>query len=652
MAGLLSMSATARADARAIDVIRKSHDRSVAFGLAASITPDYGVLGPRELAARIDQNRALCTHALPVMESLYGQIANTHSMVVLTDADGLILHSLGDDDFLRRAEKVALRAGAVWTERQQGTNAIGTAIAEARPTTIYGDEHFLRANHFLACSSVPILDPYGDLLGVLDVTGDCRSHHQHTMALARMSVQMIENHLFSSTFTAALRIHFHSRPEFIGTLMEGIVAFRADGTFLSANRSAQFQLGLSLASLRAHTLSSLFNVSSGELIDRVYSQSLTPGGLCLGLHNGVSVHAAVEFRRAESVALGSMRAHAAPRETSASAVQDAVNRMSSLQYLDTGDAAVTALLARVRKVVNKPIPIVIGGETGTGKDMLAAAIHRDSARSGKPFVSVNCGAIPESLIEAELFGYVDGAFTGATKGGRSGRIAEAHGGTLFLDEIGDMPYALQTRLLRVLQARVVVPLGGQRERPVDFALICATHQNLREMVTRGEFREDLFYRINGLHVSLPALRERSDIDVVIDKLMRAERFVERTVNVDADVIEALRRYRWPGNIRQLSNVLRAACAMLEDDESTLRVAHLPTDFIEELKDASTMPGQLSAGHPAAIVPSRLPQRLEDAAASAIAAALDAHGGNVSAAARMLGVSRGTLYRKINARRTS
>ena len=214
-----------------LEAIRKSHDRSQTFGLSASMRPDYCVLSAAELALKVGQNRTLCTHALPVMETLYGQIVNTHSMVVLTDAEGLILHSLGDDDFLRRADKVALRAGAIWTEQQQGTNAIGTAIAEGQATTVYGDQHFLRANQFLACSSVPILDPYGKLLGVLDVTGDCRSHHQHTMALARMSAQMIENHLFASAFTEALRIHFHSRAEFIGTLMEGIAAFRADGTF-------------------------------------------------------------------------------------------------------------------------------------------------------------------------------------------------------------------------------------------------------------------------------------------------------------------------------------------------------------------------------------------------------------------------------------
>ncbi|RKP55713.1 sigma-54-dependent Fis family transcriptional regulator [Pararobbsia silviterrae] len=645
----------AHPDARLADMIQKSRDRSVEFGLSESMTPDYSLVGAPELALRIDQNRVLCTHALPVMETLYGQIANTHSMVVLTDVDGLILHSLGDDDFLRRAEKVALRAGANWSERQQGTNAIGTTLAEAQPTTVYGKQHFLRANHFLACSSVPILDPYGALLGVLDVTGDCRSHHRHTMALAKMSAQMIENHLFASTFTQALRIHFHSRPEFIGTLMEGIAAFRADGSFLSANRSAQFQLGLPLASLRAHTLSSLFTTSSGELIDRICSAGAANSGIELMLHSGVRVRAHVEFRRAGSVALGV----AMPERVRDAVVPERVPTMpapraSQVSLLDTGDAAVSAVLGRVRKVIGKPIPILIGGETGTGKDRLAHAIHLDSPRADGPWIGVNCGAIPDTLIEAELFGYAEGAFTGAARGGRLGKIAEAHRGTLFLDEIGDMPYALQTRLLGVLETHVVVPLGSNKARPVDFTLICATHRNLREMVARGTFREDLYYRINGLFVSLPALRERTDIEAIIEALLRTERVVDRPLSIDAKALALFRAHPWPGNLRQLVNVLRAACAMLDTHESTIGIEHLPADFLDAplvKQDAvrwrDVVPRASSAP---ALANGVAPVRLSDVTSSTVAAALAACAGNVSAAARMLGVSRGTLYRSMKRER--
>jgi len=630
-----------------LDIIRQSHERSRSFGLSDTMRPDYRVLGEADLRLKREQNRALTTHALPVIETLYGQIANTHSMVVLTDAEGLILHSLGDDDFLARADRVALRPGALWSEQQQGTNAIGTAIAAGDATMVFGDQHYLRANRFLACSSVPILDPFGELLGVLDVTGDCRGHSRHTMALAKMSAQMIENHLFTSAFPEALRIHFHGRPEFIGTLMEGIAAFRADGRFLSANRSAQFQFGLPLASLRAHTLSSLFNVSCGELFDRVRggvgSGTGTPveRTISLCLHSGVNVFASADLRRSTAVAL-STDTRDVTDVVVRKRVPESKPKLSGLRYLMTGDAQVAALVERVRKVIGKNIPILIGGETGTGKDVLASAVHRDSPRSDGPFVAVNCASIPDTLIEAELFGYEEGAFTGASKRGACGKILQADGGTLFLDEIGDMPFSLQSRLLRVLQERTVTPLGSTRAVPVDFALICATNRNLRERVTAGEFREDLYYRINGLLVTLPPLRQRTDLAVTVEKILRAERVTGEPIRVSPGVLAAFTRHPWPGNFRQLANVLRTACAMLDDHETRIDLDHLPQDFFDDERDAENMQAVSS---PFARDSSA---RLDDLALSAVAAALDTHAGNVSAAARMLGVSRNTLYRKMAA----
>jgi transcriptional regulator of acetoin/glycerol metabolism len=648
--GMRERRMTAGTERSGAEIIRHSHERSLRFGLSASMRPDYDLLCITDLALKRDQNRALYTHALPVMEALYGQIVNTHSMVALTDAQGLILHSLGDDDFLERADKVALRPGAIWSEQRQGTNAIGTAIAECEATTVLGEQHYLRANQFLACSSVPILDPFGQLMGVLDVTGDCRSHHRHTMALAKMSAQMIENHLFTSAFPEALRIHFHSRPEFIGTLMEGIAAFRADGRFLSANRSAQFQLGMPLAALRAHSLSSLFNLSSGALIDRLRDGVTGDRPFSLCLHSGVTVFASAEFRRPSAYA-ATRTAHAADdfkRATRTASMNDrhAEAKLSSLRYLLTGDPQVADLIGRVRKVLGKNIPILIGGETGTGKEVLASAIHRDSHRSTGPFVAVNCASIPDTLIEAELFGYEEGAFTGASKRGSQGKILQANGGTLFLDEIGDMPYALQSRLLRVLQERSVTPLGSTRAIPVDFDLICATNHNLRERATRGEFREDLYYRINGLLVTLPPLRERTDLAVTVDKILLAEHSEQRRVSVAEEVLEVFRQHRWPGNFRQLANVLRTACAMLDDDETVIRMVHLPRDFLDESGNVWASPG--ASGSPRRGPSRGSGVRLDDVTLSAVADAVAAHGGNVSAAARALGVSRNTLYRKLAA----
>ncbi|AQH00958.1 sigma-54-dependent Fis family transcriptional regulator [Burkholderia sp. KK1] len=605
------------------DVIRHSHERSATFGLCETMRPDYAVLSGAELAVKLDESRALFAHALPVMETLYAQIANTHSMIALTDAGGLILHSLGDDDFLARAEKVALRAGAVWSEAHQGTNAIGTTLAERSAVTVHGDQHYLRANRFLTCSSVPILDPHGNISGVLDVTGDRRGYHQHTMALVKMSAQMIENRLIASAFGDGLRIRFHSRPEFIGTLMEGIAVFDLDGRLLCANRSAQFQFGHELGRLRALTLEALF----GERADTLIARS-GEAPCRLELHSGVVVFASVDFHaRAASNVVPA---------TSAVAVREPP-RASGLDDLCTGDAQMSDIVARVRKVIGKNIPILIGGETGAGKEMLARAIHADSPRRAGPFVAVNCASLPETLIESELFGYAQGAFTGAAKRGATGKIVQANGGTLFLDEIGDMPLAMQSRLLRVLQERVVEPLGAARAVPVDFTLVCASNRKLRQCVAQGEFREDLYYRINGLSVTLPRLAARTDLRAVVDKLLRHERFAGRVVGIGDDVLALFARHPWPGNFRQLSNVLRTASAMLDDHDTHIRVEHLPHDFVDEL-------GERVPAHDAP--PSASGARLADIEAGAVAAALKAHGGNVSATARALGISRTTLYRKL------
>ena len=251
------------------DVIAQAHARSLELGLRASEMPDFHPLRRPALRELVDRNHSLFTHALPVMETLHAQIVDTQSMVLLTDSQGVVLHSLGDSDFVAKAKRVALCPGVSWAEADRGTNAIGTALVDAQPTVVHADEHFLHANRILTCSCAPIADPFGRTIGALDVSGDTRGFHKHTLALVRMSAQMIENHLFSNQFADAVRVHFHARAEFIGTLFEGLAAFAADGTFLSANRSALFQLGQPLAALQAQPFEALFGVAFAQILQRI-----------------------------------------------------------------------------------------------------------------------------------------------------------------------------------------------------------------------------------------------------------------------------------------------------------------------------------------------------------------------------------------------
>jgi transcriptional regulator of acetoin/glycerol metabolism len=610
-------------------IIASSHQRSQSYGLQPGAQPDFSPLARGDLSLLIEQNRLLHTHAVPAMETLYQQIANTHNMVILTDAQGVIVHSLGDDDFLEKARKVALQPGVAWSEQSKGTNAIGTAIAEQTATLVHADQHFLAANHFLTCSAAPIADHLGNVVGVLDVTGDRRSYHRHTMALVRMSALMIENQLFSAAFEDSITLHFHARPEFIGTLMEGIASFTPGGRFLSANRNGLFQLGLSLSALQSHTFSSLFGMPVSAVFD--HYRTAAPGLLDMCMHSGARVCGRAQLRlgtETQAVA-GHSRGTGRP-----ALPQAAPRRLSGLRYLDTGDPQLAQVIAKVSKVLGRAIPIIIMGETGTGKELLAQAIHHDSPRASGTFIAVNCASIPESLIESELFGYEDGAFTGARKKGAVGKIVQANGGTLFLDEIGDMPVSLQGRLLRVLQERVVTPLGGSKAIPVDVELICATNQNLRQRIASGLFREDLYYRLNGLVLKLPPLRERTDLDTVVRKIIAAESNGGR-YQVSADVLAMFARHSWPGNLRQLTNLLRTAIIMAGDDEE-IALRHMPDDFLDDI-DLRPVDETVRADGDA---------RLAQMAQSAIAAALEEHGGNVSAAAKALGISRSTIYRKM------
>ena len=605
--------------------VAQSWERCVGLGLDTSSRQVFESLTSRELAEIIERNHRLTHQAVPAMASLYEQIRNTRCMVVLTDAQGLILHSLGDDDFMEKAQRVALQPGVCWDERSKGTNAIGTALFENRALEVCGSEHFFRANNFLTCSATPIRAPGGETIGALDVSGDHRGHQSHTLALVKMTAQTIENHLSFDAYPGAIEMRFHSRPEFIGTLCEGLALLDPHGRVLTANRSAEFQLDI--------PLSQLIGQSFDDIFDRRFVQALAHPGRTVELltHRGVRVVAMIA---APQAAARQTRALARPRREA-----PVHPPQRCLGNLHAGDEAMSRVVARLRKVIDHDLAILIHGETGTGKEWLARAIHEESGRRNGPFVAVNCSAIPETLIESELFGYEGGAFTGARREGRIGYLRQAAGGTLFLDEIGDMPLNLQARLLRVLQDRTVTPLGGGDAVKVDFQLVCATHQPLERLIAEGGFREDLYYRLAGITVTLPALRDRSDILALATGMLRE--LGDGRFRLDRDASDAITTFRWPGNLRQLSNVLRTALALATPDP-VISLEHLP----EEITVASRI--GVKSGLEAANGSARSSGTLNELELAAIRRAIEDCGGNMTAAARQLGIGRATLYRKLQA----
>jgi sigma-54 dependent transcriptional regulator, acetoin dehydrogenase operon transcriptional activator AcoR len=606
--------------------LTRSWHRSVAAGLVPTGRVATDLAGGGRLRQVLASNHILLAHSRPVMEYVFDQVRHSQSVVVLADPHGMLMHTLGDVSFVGKAERVALTSGASWHEAHRGTNAIGTALAEGGPVEIHGSEHFLERNGFLTCAASPIFSATGELMGVLDISGDHRHGHGHTLGLASTAARMIENRLMAATCKRNIRLHLHAQPEGIGSVAEGIVVLSDDGWIVGANRVGLALLRLNNGDIGATLLERVLDVRLDDLLSR--HQRRPQQVQQLRLHNGAVLFVQVQ-----------VDASALPATSMASPAIALPATADALTALDTGDLRWRSAADKARRVVAKPIPVLIQGESGVGKELFARALHASGPRGDAPFVAINCGAIPESLIESELFGYVAGAFTGARKDGSLGRLREANGGTLFLDEIGDMPLALQTRLLRVLQERTVTPVGAGKSVPVDFALVCATHSKLAEAAESGAFRQDLYYRINGLTVQLPALRERNDFAALTERLL-ADLSPEREVQVAPELLARLSSYAWPGNLRQYASVLRTACAMLLDAEDTLDWAHMPDDLVDALQL-----GQVAKG--LALPPViQVPQSLQALGDAAIQQALEAAHGNVSLAARQLGISRQTLYRKL------
>ncbi|MDI1307833.1 MAG: sigma-54-dependent Fis family transcriptional regulator [Methylotenera sp.] len=603
------------------EAIERSWRRCLANGVNVNSPSNLEVITAQELALKREQNRQLLSLALPEMETLNEQIAHTQNIVILTDDQGVILNSLGSHHLLREEQRISLSPGASWREDHRGTNAIGTVLIEQSAMTVQGAEHFMAYHHSLSCSAVPIFGAKNQLIATLDVSNDSNTSQQHTLALVKMSAQMIENRLFLASHQSDIVLHFHARPEFIGTLWEGVAMFTESGQLVATNRSGQFQLSLNSQNNQTVDFENIFEISLANLLKQMngVDKLIVP----LRLNNGARLYVKVE---------------ALQKQQPATVTTRDVKRASAanLDLLNSGDAKVEHAILQIKKVLNREIPILIQGETGAGKELFARAIHEASPQHKGPWIAVNCAALPEGLIEAELFGYEEGAFTGAKRKGSAGKIEQANGGTLFLDEIGDMPLALQARLLRVLQERKVTPLGSTKSIPVNFALVSATNQKLKEKVASGEFRSDLYYRLNGLSVALPALRERTDLQALIDVILQVEQ--TSGVNISSEVMAVFKTHPWPGNIRQLHNVLRTALALADGEE--VSEMHLTRDFIDEMQSLNL--GNIQRSKITA------PQvlALDDLAEDAIRSAMQQHTGNVSAVARQLGISRNTLYRKL------
>lgn len=606
-------------------LVARSWNRSRDYGLS----PSDRLLFDAPLVASgeeiIECNRLLLEYATPEMQQLHSALAMQDWVLACIDPQGVVLSTFSGSNKTTRELNQIFRIGVQMLEQNVGSTAPSCALVEQVPVVFSGTEHYLEEARQFSCLATPIFGLDGRLTGVLNLSSKQSVPSLYIFESLILTARTIENRLFMQ-LDDVLLVHLHHRPEILATPLEGLLAFDLSGKLRNANRIARevLQLGSNLAGL---DFADLFELPFAHVVRYRHHDLAKP--LHLRSHLGSKLYSYITI---------------SPTKYSKSKPRSATAQLTKPPLPSTPspclqDPAVQAVLSRGHKAFAHDIPVLINGETGVGKEVFARLLHDGSNRMDEPFVAINCSSIPASLIESELFGYVEGAFTGSRKGGATGKIEQAHKGTLFLDEIGDMPLELQGRLLRVLQERSLTRLGSNQVIQVDFALICATHRDLKQLCTIQEFREDLYYRINGLRVTLPALRQRQDLAILIEHLLRAETKARQPLRLSMAAQQALLAYHWPGNIRQLYQVLRLAAALAED-EWEIDLKHLPEEIwegheskIERLAKIDTP--QLHAG-----------RTLQASGLCAIRSALEATGGNISAAARSLGIARATLYRKL------
>lgn len=562
------------------------------------------------------------------VDQLYQQIAQLGYVLLLTDHRGITVEFRGDPNQDQQLRKAGLYLGADWDERFAGTCAVGTCLHDRQAIICHRQEHFDASHISLTCTAAPIADPQGNVMAVLDISA-LQSPTQHesqnfSLSLVTLYARMIEDAYFLQRYRDCLMVRLDTSREFVHVNGRGLIAIEENGQVIAANA-----VGRDLISEHqrrwppwsAHHTPMLGELFECEIADVLSINSATDDQLRAfraRVDNTIYFISLLEPRRPRP---------AQQAQPLASSLPEPLVRLGAD---DPAMRKVQKLAERLRNEAS--VNVLISGETGTGKEIVARALHDSGNRSKGPFIAVNCAAIPEALIESELFGYEPGAFTGGRAKGMRGLIPQAHGGTLFLDEIGDMPLALQTRLLRVLAEREVMPLGANKPEKVDIRVITATHRNIDAMIQQGEFREDLYYRLNGAQLRLPALRDRADklyvIRRVFDDIIQ-ERASSQSPRLRADAISALLAYAWPGNIRQLKNALAFALATSENEEIT--VHDLPEQCLSQRITRLATPLPADAG--------------SDSDHTLLDMLKEQHW-NISAVARALGVSRPTVYRQM------
>lgn len=650
--------------------IYQSWQRSRLFGVNPYAVKTQ-LLHPHELKQRIHDNLMLIETVRPYMDRLYSFVQGSEFYLLLCDKDGYILALTGDQGIIEEGQKTSLLVvGANRSEEFAGTNAIGTCLTLKKPIQIWNEEHYIKSHKNYACSSAPIFDSNKNLLGCLNITGKYTQLHAHTLGMAISAVDGISKEMKIRKAYNEIETISAQRNSIIETGTSGLILLNESNRIIQINKLALSMLQLSYGDTIGRTLSDLIRFDDPTETDLpllkrnlpVYNKETNLFFVNRNL-SPCKFNVSINYvQSAEGLTSGTVL-----RLNETKLINKLVNRISGYQSSFTFESIVgsspqiTEMIKFSRQAARSDANILILGESGTGKEVIAQSIHNASTYASGPFIAINCGAIPKGLIESELFGYEKGAFTGASQSGNPGKFELADGGTIFLDEIGDMPLDVQVSLLRVIQSREIIRIGGKYPKPINVRIIAATNKDIDEAVHSKTFREDLYYRLNVFSLQVPPLRNRGN-DILeisqffIEKYNRAK---GRHLNLSPEAQQVLLHYHWPGNVRELENAMERAVNVTE--EEAIYPQHLPTQVTAAANAAGLSPAsygdinQNSGGLGAAALGSSQPDlnagakqrcNLKGNEAQTILSTLQETGGNMKKAADLLGIGRRTLYRKI------
>lgn len=615
-------------------LIENSHKRSESYGIKKKSSSSTKILFDGELEKIQLENKELIEVSKLYIDMFFSSVMDNDFIIVLTDNNGCILYIKGAEEITDNLERVNLKVGACMNEQNIGTNAMGTAIKEDKCIQITANEHYIAGLKGLTCSAAPIHNHSGEIIGTLNLTGRSNMKHPHTLGLVVFGVKAIENELEKKKINDILTQTCNYMESVIDNLDKGIMIVDREGKITNINKIG----------------AEIFNKDREQLLKEDIHYILPNIGDVLERVNIVKTTVIKEIKfkdtskyKTKLIFKGIVHKEkiigivvTMSDEKEEKNIKDSTGAFLTFNDIIGESAAIANVITNSKVIANSPSTVLIEGESGTGKEVLAQAMHNYSLRRNNKFVAINCGAIPENIIESELFGYEDGTFTGGKKGGKPGKFEIANGGTLFLDEICEMPVDMQVHLLRVLQEGRVTRLGGSTDIPMDVRVIAATNKNLKQEVKKGTFREDLYYRLCVIPIKLPPLRERKgDIHKLIEYFLRIKSFKlnKPTIEIGEDLYKNLLSYNWPGNIRQLENYIENI-ANLD--------GNLSFDLWEESDDKDSTDINYHKNYEAKIDDFNL----EELELKTIREAIEFYNYNISKVAKSLGISRNTLYLKI------